>query len=363
MSIDEKLDLPILTHSRIRTHKSCRRKDYIAYEHRIRPNVERSALRFGTAMHKAIEILGIQGIRDAVAFVDGTIGQWDSMYTLPTLRALLIGYHEHYTEHPLTIEVIASEVVFTLPIRNPETGSASRTFQQGGKIDTIARLSDGRVVIHEIKTTSENPSDERYWRRIMIDPQVTMYYLAAREIGHDVQTIVYDVIRKPAMKPEMATPPEKRKYKKDGGLYANQREADETPREWYDRLLADIRSRFDFYYGRREIPRIESDLEQFAYELWDVALDIRAAQLGNRWYRNAGRFTCDNCDYNEICLGLVPWDWQSVPDGFIRLNTQHPELEETHGYGSTAAAETTHTSATPDGDSRSTDEYIGQGIP
>lgn len=319
--------LPVLTNSAIKTFKTCRKKYWFAYEHRLRPLSERSYLTFGSAMHHAIELLGIQGIEVAREYLGELKDQWSDRFAWFTLWALFHGYVERYKDHPLVFEVIEAERVFQLPIRNPETGAPSKTFMQSGKIDAICRLADGRVVIHEIKTISENPGSERYWRRIMVDAQVTMYFLAAQELGYDIETIIYDVLRKPCIEPLKATPIEDRKYRKtDGLLYANQREFDETPDEWGDRLYADICERPDFYYGRREIPRLEQDLATFRFELWDIAKDIRQAQLGNRWYRNMGT-NCDQCDPSEICYGFVPWDGESVPAGFQRLDDPNPELK------------------------------------
>lgn len=326
-SMPVEVALPVLTNSAIKTFKTCRKKYWFAYEHRLRPLSERSYLTFGSAMHHAIELFGTQGIESAREYLGELKDQWSDRFAWFTLWALFHGYANRYADHPLIIEVIEAELVFNLPIVNPETGAPSKTFNQSGKMDSISKLSDGRTVLHELKTTDEDPASERYWRRILVDPQVTMYWQAAKAMGYDIHGIVYDVVRKPAMSPLKATPEEKRKYTKDGRLYAAQRETDETPEEWGDRLYSDICERPDFYYGRREIPRLEQDLAEFKFELWDVAKDVRSAQLTNRWYRNAGRFSCDYCDYSDLCFGLVPWDQSSIPDGFQRLDDPNPELK------------------------------------
>src|SRR5690606_32440122 len=130
-----------------------------------------------------------------------------------------------------------------------------------GKIDKIVRLPDGRTAIMEHKTTSDSiASDSDYWARLRLDSQISLYVLAARELGYDVQTVLYDVVRKPRHERYRATPPELRKYKKDGTLYANQRERDETPQEFGQRVYQAMYTEFDSYFARQEIPRLESDL-------------------------------------------------------------------------------------------------------
>ena len=320
--------LPVLTNSAIKTFKTCRKKYWFAYEHRLRPLSERSYLTFGSAMHHAIELLGTQGIESAREYLGELKDQWSDRFAWYTLWALFHGYANRYADHPLIIEVIEAELVFNLPIVNPETGSASKTFNQSGKMDSISKLSDGRTVLHELKTTDEDICSERYWKLILMDSQTAMYTNAARDMGYDIVEVIYDVIRKPSMSPLKATPIEKRQYKKaDGKLYANQRETDETPEEWGERLYADICERPDFYFARREIPRLEQDLDGFRFDLWDTAKDLRSAQLTGRWYRNVGRFTCGFCVYFDLCAGLIAWNQETVPEGFMRLDTPHPELE------------------------------------
>lgn len=244
--------------------------------------------------------------------------------------ALFTGYHFHWGSSPYV--TIANEQQFRGPIRNPQTIGVSQTFEAAGKRDAIVRMPDGRLAFRETKTVGEAIDDERYWRRLMVDPQITMYYLYATEDGSGVETILFDVIRKPTIAPYRATPLDKRKYKKDGsGLYANMRETDETPAEWGARLLADIRERPHYYYARREIPRLQKDVEEFRVEIWDVAKDIRDAQLKNKWYRNPGRH-CDLCCYQGPCYGFIAFEPGMVPEGFIQLTTPHPELEDHNGH-------------------------------
>ena len=91
-------------------------------------------------------------------------------------------------------------------------------------------LLAGTTVLIEHKTSSADIEDgSAFWKRLRLDSQSSNYLTGSKAVGFDPKAVLFDVIRKPRIKPLKATPVESRKYKKDGGLYANQRENDETP--------------------------------------------------------------------------------------------------------------------------------------
>jgi hypothetical protein len=193
------------------------------------------------------------------------------------------------------------------PLFNPVSGSTSRTFELAGKIDAIAEDENGRLLIVEHKTTSEDISPASdYWPRLSIDGQVSGYYIGAEVMGYEVEYCLYDVIKKPALRPYKATPAEDLKYKKDGMLYANCRLEDETPTEYGARLMADIDSRPDYYFARREIVRMQDEMVDYLYDMWGCAREIREAQLSSRWPRNPN--ACKRygiCEYFPVCTKVA----------------------------------------------------------
>lgn len=308
--------MQLLTHSRASCFRLCPRKHFIRYELGIRPMETDYALRFGSAYHAALEATD-RG-QDVAAAMDAYL-------TDPFDLAAVAAVYQGRPHGPL--EVVETEREFALRLRNPETHAPSTTWMFAGKIDRIVRLSDGRLALQEYKTTSEDfTPGAAYWLRLHMDQQLSLYVIAARELGFDVTTILYDVTRRPALRPLKATPIDSRKYTKDGRLYAAQRDRDETPEEYAARIAADIAERPEHYYARIEIPRLEQDLDDCAAELWMQQRAIREAQLAGRWYRNPG--SCHaygrSCEYLHVCMHR---DLEiSTPDGFERHTDVHPEL-------------------------------------
>jgi len=261
------------------------------------------------------------------------VPEWADLYDwqveYETVRTLLAGYFWRYESD--NIEIIESERMFQMPLTNPDTGHPSKTFLLAGKMDGIVRLSDGRIVVLEYKTAGEDISpDSGYWRRLRCDPQLSQYVLGVRSLGYNTNTVLYDVTRKPTIGPLRATPPDKLQYTKAGALYANQRYQDETPKVFGDRLLEDVGSRPDYYFQRREVPRLEDELVDFQLELWQQAKQLIEARRHGRWYRNVNRFTCDYCEFSDLCLNSVRVKPEAPPSGFVFLDNVHPELGEDH---------------------------------
>jgi hypothetical protein len=288
-----------LTNSMRNKFASCHRAFKFCYEDLKRPINTSDALNFGTAMHSMLEAYW-QGKKPFVP-------NMEDGYTTNTLLALFEGYQKKWQESDrMTYETIGTEIRFDAPLMNPETGGTSKTFHLAGKIDALAKeKTTGKVVIVEHKTTGQDigPGSD-YWRKLPIDGQVSGYYCGAQALDHEASTCLYDVIRKPTIKPYKATPEEKRKYNKDGSLSKACRENDETPDEWYERLSADIASRPDYYYARIEISRSDNDLLEYLFDMWAVSREIADAQRMNRWSRNPQACSVfGTCEYFGVCTG------------------------------------------------------------
>jgi hypothetical protein len=359
----------ILTHSRMACAKQCLRKHLFRYGLGLRSTADDSrALRVGRAIHLGLEAAERGLDRDA-AIATATAGyvtvpawavedeqQFDWAVEREVVARLLAGYLWRWSED--RIETVAAELPFLLPIVNPETGATTPTFQVGGKIDGIVRLADGRLMVRETKTTGQDIGlDSDYWRQLRLDSQISLYLLAARAIGHEVEGVIYDVIRKPTIRPRKLTKADLRalvltgKYHEEAVALDPAATSDltrlpdrETPEMYGARLLDDITERPDHYYARVEIPRLESDLEEFRQELWDQQKTLREHERTGRWYRNTASCVTvyGRCSYFDICANALDPS-VDVPAGFEVLPFVHPELVE----GDDDAYQGTTTQGTP----------------
>lgn len=312
----------VLTSTRLSTMRRCLRQHYLRYELGLARDREDAALRIGSAFHKGLEARhgGLDRERAVAAAIDGydAMPDWANatawQVERETVAAMLEGHFWRYGNDD--VEYIAVERTFELPLIDPATGIASPTFTVAGKIDAVVRLPDGRIAVLEYKTSGEDIGrDAEYWLRLRIDPQISLYVLAARALGFDAATVLYDVTRKPTIRLRR----------------------DETPTQFGERLRTDIGDRPDYYFARREIPRLEQDLAEHQPEVWQQARALvghrdRAEQLGrdaqHAWFRNVGRFTCGTCSFADLCLQSIAVDPTGTvaPSGFRFLSNVHPEL-------------------------------------
>jgi hypothetical protein len=352
----EKKSLAILTNSSETCWRTCHRKYQLQYIEGIRPEHTSDALRMGDAFHQGIEqIKNGLTIDQAIEVVNGLyesaqLPPWQTIEEFHVERVTVIelirGWATRYAGD-MIVDYVEVEFEFLLPLVNPETGRSSRTFQSSGKIDGIARLPDGKLVVVEHKTASGpiDPASD-YWRKLTMDSQISRYVIAARDKGHNVSGVVYDVTRKPEISPkkvaELDSEGKKivtdnltgdRVYLKNGeprqsagdGMTLKSRV--ETADEYAARLRDDITSRPEFYFCRMEIARTERDLESYRREQWMMSQEIQNAQRNNLFYKNTSACTAPyRCQYFDICANGIDLN-NGIPAGFIQSDDLHPELK------------------------------------
>jgi len=357
-----------LTHSRLQTAKACLRKHYLCYELGWRPIQKAKPLRVGTEFHNGLDVYKQQLILGEPIDVDAVAQAVYTSYaeSMPDNQAfiedweieqamvvtLLCGYIWRWSEYDSAIKYVASEKAFDMPIINPDSGRSSRTFTAAGKYDGAAELCDGRLAVVEHKTCSADLSpDSDFWKRLRIDSQISMYFLGANSNGVRIETVLYDATRKPTIKPkriptldadgvkQVVNKHTGERLKNANGKWKQLVNDTETQQMYYrmenaveyaERLRLDIAERPDFYYARQEIPRLQSDLEEFRYELQQWAMIIRSCQLKNHWPRNTqiciGFGKC--MFFDKICAAGYDINSGIVPEGFECVENVHQELEE-----------------------------------
>ena len=342
-----------ITNSSISTFKSCRQKYYWSYELGWRPDRDKAPLRIGSMVHEGLDMLAKGNPLDyslnaiAMAYAMAQDDEQVLQYELVTVQELIRGYYTAWANSE--IKIIESEKTFDLPITNP-SGNAMTALRQRGKRDRLCELPDGRTAIMETKTVGQDIGPDSDYRRVLsINQQLSMYIAAAQAEGHDVDTAIYDCIRKPTIRPcavpltdgngdKIVVDADGRRIMKANGQPRQSADTakgyllqtrDMTPEEWRSKLASDILERPDYYYQRFEVPRMHDDLEAFRVELWMVAKDIIECHRMKRWYRNTNACRQYNslCSYYPLCAGERDLS-NGCPDGYRQAETVHEELAD-----------------------------------
>lgn len=320
----------LITNSRAKLARLCARRHDLTYRQGYRPTGEAEELAFGTLIHEALAAwwrLAAPGI-DVEQRLTAAQAVLDAATLDPFVRmkaqVMVTGYHARWCSEPLY--VVAVEVEFAGPLRNPDTGAASQVWQLAGKLDVVARDEAGNLWLVEHKTSNEDLTPGgTYHRRLRMDSQVSIYFDGAEVLGHKVRGCIYDVLAKPAQRPLKATPMESRKFTAKGQLYANQRAEDETPEAYCARLVEAVTKAPDEFFARIEVPRLEQELDDARRDLWQQAQRIREDERLNRAPRNPeacnayGRI----CPFFDVCTGAASLDDTRL---FTQSNNVHPEL-------------------------------------
>jgi hypothetical protein len=327
----KKRGMELLTESRLKTRRRCAREHRLRYELGYESTGEREALRFGDLMHKALEAwwsnIGFGGpvrIEAAIEAIAKNAGE--DVFERIRAEELMQGYEARWGED--CFYPIAVEAEFRAPLINPATGAASKTWTRAGKLDVLARDDNGRVLIVEHKTSSDDIGHgSTYWARLRLDGQVSGYFRGAEALGYQAEACMYDVIGKVKIRPYKSTPASARKYTKDGKLYANQREADETPEEYRTRVREEIAANPDCYYQRGEVVRLDDEMREHDLETWQMALMMRDERRQGLAPKNPDACVRYGslCQFFFACSGEASLEDERL---YQLLPSVHPELTD-----------------------------------
>ena len=261
----------------------------------------------------------------ALAAIDTHAPGDDAAIVRATARGLMRGYDHRWANH--TWQPTEIEQQFNVPILNLNTEkqtSQSRTFRLAGKTDLDGqRDSEPGIWVMDHKTTSsdiEDP-DALFWRQLVVDSQANLYLLAKHLEGKQVCGAVWDVIRKPGIRP-------KKLSKKDRAGIASLKSyfgcklseetiqgvidgVEQETAELYEcRLAVECIENPARYFQQRAFVRMESELLEYAGELWDLTQEIITARRTSRWPRTPG--AC--LQYNRPCTYLGICSHHDTPD-------------------------------------------------
>lgn len=249
-------------------------------------------------------------------------------------RGLLRGYDARWRNAGWQTNAV--ETVVTSDFWNPTTGRKSRTFTVAGKLDAVATHS-GKTYVIDHKTTSSDISDPNgsYWRQLVVEGQPSHYMLLEWLNGRKPDGAVWDVTRKPGISPKKLDKATRQSVIANGTYCGEQVSIEDRQAlgngeeresfEMYEmRLTAETLEQPDRYFQRRNVPRLDSELHEYAAEIWDIGQEILTARRTERHYRNSGACMLygSPCQFLGICSGYDTPDsdkWKKKPD-------VHPEL-------------------------------------
>lgn len=305
--------MKLLTYSRLKAYRRCSRYEHLAYVDGWRSTRDGTAAAFGTLWHTGMDAWfaakrdGRPALYDAVRAV---AGKASDPYAQAMLDAMLDSYDARWTDQ--TYEVVGIEEEFRCPLLHPDTLEPHPHWSLAGKIDK--RVTEwGRRLPLDHKTTSRDVSPGAdYWLTLQMDHQISNYMLGCEALDFPPDGFIYDVARKPALRP----------------LGANSRRSEpETPEAYGLRIREAIAENPHAYFVRQEIPRIESQLRDFLSDAWQQAETMAEAHAAGRSHRNPEScFAMGRCEFWQVCsAGLRP---EEHPDLYRRLDYVHPELSD-----------------------------------
>jgi len=337
-----------ITISEMGTFLRCPRLYYLRYIKLWSPEKLADALYFGTAWHAAMEARNNgatyeNALRRALSLKGNEVDD----VLAARLSGLLAGYYVRYGERGADGLTLNSEVPFDISI------TGTRKFSAAGKIDGLGTAADGVYVLHEYKTTGENITDDDFWLRTRYNIQLYQYVEAARRFGWNVGRVIYDVTRKPTIRPrervatldanglkQVIDASGNRVIKRDG-TYRQTAVSDkgetvvyhaETMEEYAQRVLDDTLANPEESFQRREVPVLDDGLADFIRMrltfvknlLFLRALSKKCRRAEDAYSRNCTSINCKWCEMRWPCLELRECD--DVPAGFRVKAIKHEEL-------------------------------------
>jgi hypothetical protein len=277
-----------LSHNQIRLWRSCKRQYGFAYVQLRVPKKKPAPLVFGGTWDECLEAWhGAGTAQDKLLRASRVAMHEADPWVKAKLLAMLVGYSAMWGDVPSRL--VATQVEFKLPIIHPVTGQTHPECSITGFIDAIVEL-DGRLVVLESKSSGEDVTPgSAFWQRVAVmDPQVSTYLPAARALGYDVRDCVYDVARKPELRPKK----------------------DETPEQFQDRIVHDMAARPEWYFQRQTLVRLDREEREHALDVWHYADEIVSASRTGRYPRNPDN--CHKfgraCEYAPVCAGEASLD-------------------------------------------------------
>lgn len=267
-----------LTNSHIKTWLNCGMAEHYRYTLQLVPRIRSKHLSLGSAVHRGIEFGSVEaGLEYFSDVYPSTQAEQDELDTNRVIcEAMLAGYFDRYQP----FKEYEPEIEFDVPILNPKTKAASKSFVLSGKVDGLTKIN-GSWWVCEYKTASR--VDRTYIDRLQLDTQITLYMYALQRLrGIKITGVIYRIIKKPTIRQKQ----------------------NETLAQFRERIIEDYRVRDDHYFEQQMLYRSQADLEAFERELWMMTQRMLAERREGIHFKNTSRCSeYGGCPYMPLCLG------------------------------------------------------------
>ena len=307
----------VISFSSVQLFHTCPWQWYLRYVARIRAIGQEAGrpLEFGNAFHQAQAVYwagqGDRAERLGLALAlwnDVSTGlAWEDRYLG---RVLLTGYAVRWADdnfHTGTRPLAERRV--RVPVLDADNKPDPELLLEAA-MDVEAWDDQGRRLLVEHKTTTQDLQAAAYWKRIENSLQASTYFYVAAQLGAPVQYLIWDAIRAPRMKRALATPIERREFYVRGDAKGRPkpgtRLADEDPAAFEARVLESVVEDPEAHFQRRTFTRTEAQLYRAQCDLWSTGrlmLDVIARGGAAPRIEDS----CDKygrpCDYKPACWG------------------------------------------------------------
>lgn len=330
--------MELLTQSKFRAFRGCPRYFYHRHELKLVPRIERDGRRRGTIFGSAIfavEQAEGDGTLDKLAELGQTrrqaiyavIGNRCDEFYAEFSPSSQEEHDELQVERVKVEQMVRAyigrygidqrrEVVFDMPLINPQTGHASRTFRRAGKIDGMVVVGENKAKIIEDKFVGQ--IQKAMIDRLVLDQQIAEYVDALAQRGWRGE-VEYRHTLYPGINPKG---PKEYKTKAD---YPG-----ESLDEFAERLEGDARDRPDHYFNVQTLQFDHSHLEVHRAGRWRTAKDIMRARrdlplLGVDQAFPQHEWRCNQfgqCEYSPLCT-----QQDGAENLFVVETVDNPELQ------------------------------------
>jgi len=326
----------IITFSAAKKFQSCHKAYYNRYKKNLVPLEQDEVLFLGSTIHDCLEMWYKRDPNDPI--IEINIGRLiDEAYPMREsdekqkrdwhlAKAMMGGYINRYKQEDF--KIIDTELEFSVPIINPNTNRASRSFELMGKVDALVMLND-YFYIMEHKTTALITGD--YIEILPMDFQINIYALALSRFKNiPIAGVIYNVIQKSRIKQKLGESEEQFEIRKNEliqksktGKTAAKRQMPESDESFQHRLRSVYEDNKMFH--RETLYLSQEDIRRTEYQLWEITQEILNTQRRGVWSQNTD--TCFRyhrpCMYFPLCRAH---DNPNIKDNLYKELPPHSEL-------------------------------------